>query len=91
MACTCRKSHIFMALSSAKRAGPCLVLSGADRENGNRDAVELIEAAPGACLSEPLVDLAHGLVVHLIAAVEHVALHSQRPRQILCRLCLARA
>jgi hypothetical protein len=55
------------------------------------DAVELVKAAPRARLREALVDLAHGLVVHLVAAVKHVALHAHRARKVLDGLRLARA
>ena len=66
-----------------------LVLRGADRQHRHRNAVELIKASPGASLGQTLVDLPHGLVVHLVRAVEHIALHSQRTCQILGRLSLA--
>lgn len=68
-----------------------LVLGGAHRQHGHRDAIELVEAAPGARLGQPLVDLPHGLVVHLVAAVEDVALHAQGAGQVLGGLRLARA
>ena len=38
------------------------------------DAVELVEARPGAGLRQPLEELAHGLVVETVGAVEHHAL-----------------
>ena len=50
------------------------------------DAVELVEAPPRAGLREPFEDLAHALVVHLVAAVEDVHHHPQRPPQILSRI-----
>ena len=65
-----------------------LVLSGADGEHRDRDAVELVKAAPCPCLSQALVDLTHSFIVHLVAAVEHIALHPQRPGQVLGSLCL---
>lgn len=39
----------------------------------------------------PAPHLAHGLVVHLVRAVEHVALHAQRARQVLDGFRLAGA
>ena len=54
------------------------------------DAVEFVKAAPGARLRQALIDLAHGLVVHLVAAIEDIALHPQCASQILCGLGLAR-
>lgn len=41
------------------------------------------------CLSQALVDLTHGLVVHLVGAVEHVALHANGTGEVLHRLGLA--
>ena len=66
-------------------------LGPADREHSNRNAVELVKAPPGSSLRKALVDLAHGLVVHLVAAIEDVALHSNCTRKVLDRLRLARA
>lgn len=67
-----------------------LVLGRAYRQHGHRNAVELVEAPPGARLGKPLVDLAHGSEIQLVRAVEHVALHSERTCEILGGLCLAR-
>ena len=66
-----------------------LVLRGADRQHCHRNAVELIKTSPGTSLGETLVNLPHGLVVHLVRAVENIALHSQRACQILGRLSFA--
>ena len=60
-------------------------------EHRDRDAVELVEAAPGTGLRKALVDLAHRLVIHLVRAVEHVALDAQGTREILDGLSLAGA
>ena len=35
------------------------------------NAVELVEAGPGARLRQPLEELAHGFVVQTVRAVEH--------------------
>ena len=43
-----------------------------DRENLHRDPIELIETAPSTGLSETHEDVPARLVVHLLAAVEHV-------------------
>ena len=55
----------------------------AHREDREVDAVELIKAAPQAALRKALVYLAHALVVHLVAAVEHHHVLPQRIAQIL--------
>lgn len=54
-----------------------------------RDAVEFIKTTPGARLSRALVNLAHGLVIHLVAAVEDIALHPECASQIFRGLRLA--
>eukprot|EP00951_Prasinocladus_malaysianus_P030099 scaffold281563_cov46-Prasinocladus_malaysianus.AAC.1 len=77
-------------LPSSQGIQHSLVLRGAHRQHGNRDAIELIKAAPRAGLGQALIDLAHGLVVHLVAAVEDIALHAQGARQVLGGLSLAR-
>lgn len=64
----------------------CFVLCWAYRQNSNWNTVEFIKAAPSSSLGKTFVDLSHGLVVHLIWAVEHVALDSQRTSQILKRI-----
>jgi hypothetical protein len=45
-------------------------LLSADGEHVQVDAVEFIEAAPQPTLCEPLVDFAHALVIHLVAALQ---------------------
>ena len=66
-----------------------LVLCRADRQHCHRDAVKLIKTSPGTSLGQTLVDLAHSFVVHLVRAVEHIALDSQCTRQILGGLSLS--
>jgi len=68
-----------------------LDLRGNHGQNLHWDAVELVKATPRACLAESLEDVGQRLVVHLVAAVEHVARQSQCARQILGRLRLASA
>ena len=65
-------------------------MRGADGQHGDGDAVELVKAAPGTRLRQTLVDLPHRLVVHLVAAVEDVALHAKRAGQVLGCLRLTR-
>ena len=75
--------------ASSQQVGAYFVLCRAHRQHCNRNTVELVKAAPGAGLGQTLVDLAHGLVIHLVRAVEHIALHSQSSGQILGGLSLA--
>ena len=63
-------------------------LDSDDRENFDGDPVELIKAAPSASLSETHEDVAARLVVHLLAAVEHVDHDADRPPEVLRRLGL---
>jgi hypothetical protein len=59
------------------------------RQHLGFDAVELVEAAPGAALHQAAEDRAHGLVVQPLAAVEHDALDRHALGQVLDRLGLA--
>ena len=63
-------------------------LDSDDRENLDGDPVELVEASPSASLSETHEDVAARLVVHLLAAVEHVDHDADRPPEVLRRLGL---
>ena len=63
-------------------------LDSDDRENLDGDPVELIKASPSASLSETHEDVAARLVVHLLAAVEHVDHDADRPPEVLRRLGL---
>ena len=63
-------------------------LDSDDRENLDSDPVELIKAAPSASLGETHEDIAARLVVHLLAAVEHVDHDADRPPEVLRRLGL---
>ena len=65
-----------------------LNLHSNDREDFHCDPIELIEAPPGTSLSQAHEDVPARLVVHLLAAVEHVDHDSNRPSEILRRLCL---
>ena len=62
----------------------CQQLLRDDREHLDVDAVELIEARPSTALSETGEEFPHELVVEVIAAVEHHALHPERLSEILC-------
>ena len=46
-----------------------------DAQNFDVDAVELVEAGPGAARRQTFEELAHRLVVEAVATVEHDALH----------------
>ena len=61
------------------------------REHLDVDAVELVEARPRAALRQAGEELAHELVIQVIAAVEHHALHAQRLPEVLRGLRLAGA
>eukprot|EP00959_Pyramimonas_sp_CCMP1952_P376509 7886336-Pyramimonas_sp.AAC.1 len=67
-----------------------MVYKGLVAEHLDVDAVELVEARPRARLREPGEELAHELVVQVVPAVEHHALHPERLAQVLRRLRLAR-
>mmetsp|Transcript_109650 Transcript_109650/g.266590 ORF Transcript_109650/g.266590 Transcript_109650/m.266590 type:complete len:318 (+) Transcript_109650:949-1902(+) len=54
------------------------------------DAVELVEAAPRACLTQSLEDLSHSLEIHLRRTVEHVHDVGDSAAQILHSFRLAR-
>ena len=62
-----------------------------DREHGQRDAVELVEAAPEAALAQALEDLGAVRVAHLVRAVGHDDEDAERAAHVLGRLRLARA
>lgn len=64
-------------------------LYGNDGQHLDGDAIELVEASPGACLRQALVDVAARLVVHLLRAVEHVDQHAKSSTEILCRFRFA--
>lgn len=79
--------HIkFRQWLSAPNRFSCLPAHG---QHCHGDAVKLIKASPSTRLGQALVNLAHGLVVHLVAAVEHIALAPYCTRQILHGLSLA--
>ena len=61
------------------------------REHLDVDAVELVEARPRAALRQTGEELAHELVIQVIAAVEHHALHAQRLPEVFRGLRLAGA
>ena len=65
------------------------VLAGDHREHLDRDAVELVEAAPRARLRKPHEDVCHRLVVHLVGAVHHNDPDGEASTEILGRLGLA--
>mmetsp|Transcript_13737 Transcript_13737/g.31796 ORF Transcript_13737/g.31796 Transcript_13737/m.31796 type:complete len:346 (+) Transcript_13737:7453-8490(+) len=77
-------------LLPANAVNDTLELGRHDRQHGDINAVEFVEATPGTGLSKTLEDLPHGLVVHLIRAVEHVHHVAGRASQVLDSLCLAR-
>ena len=56
-----------MLLAALQHDGDLL---GGHGQHGQLDAVELVEAAPGAGLGEALVDAAEAPEVHLVGAVE---------------------
>ena len=60
------------------------------RQNLHRDAIELVKAPPGSRLCQPLVDVADGLVIHLLRAVEDVYHDPQSTAEVLCCLRLPR-
>ena len=62
-----------------------------DRQHLQVDAVELVEAGPGAGGGQALEELAHRQVVQAVGAVEDDALHGDRLGQVLRRLRLAGA
>jgi hypothetical protein len=64
-------------------------LGSDDREGGEGDTVELIEATPHTSGAKSLEDLAHTLVVVLGGAVEHNDPNSERATKILGGLSLA--
>ena len=66
-----------------------LHLRGDHTQHLDGNAVELIEATPGACLGQASEDISHGLVVHLIRAVEHVARQGEGTCKIFGCLGLA--
>mmetsp|Transcript_33252 Transcript_33252/g.87955 ORF Transcript_33252/g.87955 Transcript_33252/m.87955 type:complete len:1619 (-) Transcript_33252:4415-9271(-) len=68
-----------------------LVLRGHHREHLDGDAVELVEAAPGAGLGDAHEDLSHRRVRHLVAAVEDHDLEPQGAGEVLGGLRLAGA
>ena len=60
-----------------------LHLRGNDGQHFDGDAIEFVETAPGAGLCETSEDVTHGLVIHLIGTVEHIARKCQRTGEIL--------
>mmetsp|Transcript_12959 Transcript_12959/g.30929 ORF Transcript_12959/g.30929 Transcript_12959/m.30929 type:complete len:662 (+) Transcript_12959:973-2958(+) len=66
-----------------------LELHRAHRQHLGHQTIELIEAAPRTRRRQALEDVAHGLVVHLVGAVEHIHSLAHRRRQILGGLCFA--
>ena len=66
-----------------------LHLDGNDREHLHSDPVELIKAPPCTSLGEALEDVATGLVVHLLGAVEDVDHDANGSSQVFSGLCLA--
>ena len=68
-----------------------LNLHSNDREDFHCDPVELIEATPGTSLSKAHEDVPARLVVHLLAAVEHIDHDADCPAQVFRRLSLASA
>lgn len=54
------------------------------RQNLNVDSVELVEAAPGAALSETGEESSHHFVVETVGAVEDDALNSECFGEIFC-------
>ena len=68
-----------------------LNLHSNDREDFHCDPIELIEATPGTSLSQAHEDVPTRLVVHLLAAVEHIDHDANRPAEVLGRLSLTSA
>mmetsp|Transcript_41935 Transcript_41935/g.67883 ORF Transcript_41935/g.67883 Transcript_41935/m.67883 type:complete len:390 (+) Transcript_41935:5576-6745(+) len=65
------------------RIADCLELHRAHGEDLGHQAVELVEAAPGAAGRETLVDVAQRQVVHLRSCIDHVACLCHGIRQVL--------
>jgi len=65
-----------------------LDLSGDDGQHFDENSVELIEAAPRASLGKTHENLTHGLIIHLIGAIEHNDLEAEGTTQILGGLSL---
>lgn len=92
-------------LASTQGVQHRFVLGAAHRQHGDGNAVELIKTSPGARLCKSLVvsstssmsmfacthlvNLPHGFVIHLVAAVEDIALHTQGPGKVLGGFSLA--
>ena len=68
-----------------------LNLHSNDREDFHCDPIELIEATPGTSLSKTHEYVPARLVVHLLAAVEHIDHDADCSAQVLRRLSLASA
>ena len=73
----------------ALRVDHRLELHAAHRQDLGHKTIEFVEAAPSPAARQALENVAHGAVVHLWRAVEHVDGPSQRSRQIFGRLGLA--
>lgn len=58
-------------------------LGGHHRQHLHLNAVELVQAGPGARLSQAAEHLARHLVVHAITAVEHDDIPGQRLAEVL--------
>ncbi len=80
-ACTCRGASTFGGpvvgiQVQHYRIQHQLDLRGNDTQDLDGNAVELVETSPASRLAQPLENVSHGLVVHLVAAVEH---HAREP------------
>ena len=81
--------HITGRLATAQSsAGQRAHVSKEERLETRCPCPAALPPCPRTCLSQALVDLTHGFVIHLVRTVEHVALHANGTGEVLHRLCL---
>jgi hypothetical protein len=66
-----------------------LDLRGNHTQDFDGNAVELVKTSPTSRLAQPLENVSHGLIVHLIAAVKHDARQPHGTSKVFGRLRLA--